>query len=659
MDTQSSEHKYKMTIGLSVLDHMGRGLYSKVPAVLSEVVANAWDADAECVDITIDIEKRQITVCDNGFGMSADDINSKFLNIGYQKRVSESNDGITPRGRKPMGRKGIGKLSVFAIADTVEVQTVNDGNKSAFRMDFNDIRRQIEHDPNAIYHPVNLGSSTVTIAKGTKLVLSNLRKKRTPAASYIRRKLARRFSIIGKDNFSMSINGEPITARDRDYHNFMEYVWYFGEQDELSARFPNARKKVAENYIYGESDEYEISGWIGTVETQNQIDEETNGIVIFARGKLAHENLLDDMMQGGVWTKYVIGEIDANFMDESNSEDIITSARQSLNENDDRYIDLKQFLEQGVIKRIATNWLKWRREAGAERTLSERKNVKRWFDRLGPDQQKNAKQLFGKIEALEVMDEEGKRELYKASMLAFERLAITDQLSILSSLETERDFDLVSNIFGDLSQLASVHYYDIAKVRVEIIKKFRQIIDEDKKERIIQEHIFNALWLLDPSWERAATNSHMEETINKEFKVKESNLSESQKRARVDIRYQTVVGKHVIVELKRYSVKPKLLELLEQVSLYKKTLHECLVDKFGEQYRNAPIDVITITGYKPSSNFTPDDEEKLKVAAGVRCLRYDDLIDNALLSYSEYLQAETCISQLVGIIENIDKDFNT
>jgi hypothetical protein len=34
-------YHYTMRLSLSVLDHLGRNLYSNVPAVLSEVVANA------------------------------------------------------------------------------------------------------------------------------------------------------------------------------------------------------------------------------------------------------------------------------------------------------------------------------------------------------------------------------------------------------------------------------------------------------------------------------------------------------------------------------------------------------------------------------------------------------------------------------------------
>jgi len=48
-----NEPRYSMSMSLSVLKQLGINLYSAIPPVLSEAVANAWDADAEEVEITI------------------------------------------------------------------------------------------------------------------------------------------------------------------------------------------------------------------------------------------------------------------------------------------------------------------------------------------------------------------------------------------------------------------------------------------------------------------------------------------------------------------------------------------------------------------------------------------------------------------------------
>lgn len=656
MDNQNNEPKYKMTIGLSVLEHLGIGLYSNVPAVLSEVVANAWDADAENVCITIDPGQREIIISDDGSGMTVSDINEKYLKVGYKKRESEPNQGITPKfGRPPMGRKGIGKLSLFSIAETIEIHTVKDGEKNAFRMSSKDIQSKIKRQTSEDYHPESLKSELVQNAQGTRIKLTDLKKKIFRASEFLRKRLARRFSIIGS-NFNVSINGEPISPKDRDYYKHIQFLWYFGEESKnFKELCSNAERYGSIDEIVDQENGYRISGWIGTVEKQSQIDEDINSIVIFANGKLVHENMLKDMKEGGVWTKYIIGEINADFMDDSDEEDIITSARQSLKEDDQRYIQLKEFLQDGngVIRQIAANWQKWRNESGGKKVLRKRKNIKRWYDQLKGDLlKKSAKKLLGKIEVLEV-GEADKKELYKASMLAFERLKITEQLSILNSLETEKDFELISKTFGGLTELARVHYYDIAKVRVGVIEKFKEIIDEDKKERVIQEHIFKALWLLDPSWERAATNSRMEETVKKEFgKVK--GLSDEEKKARIDIRYQTVTGKHVIIELKRYSASVSIYALLEQMDKYKEALQTCLKHS-DDRYRNMPVEIICITGTRPRT----EKAERLLIAERARWITYDELIDNALNSYQEYLNAEKRISELVSIIDSIDEDFDT
>ncbi|MEQ1847063.1 MAG: ATP-binding protein, partial [Nitrospira sp.] len=66
---------YKLTIDLATLKHLGIGLYSNIPAVLSEVVANSWDANARKVDITIDEKGTSISVKDDGWGMTEKEIN--------------------------------------------------------------------------------------------------------------------------------------------------------------------------------------------------------------------------------------------------------------------------------------------------------------------------------------------------------------------------------------------------------------------------------------------------------------------------------------------------------------------------------------------------------------------------------------------------------
>ena len=103
-DKYMSNELYCMQIDLNVLHHLGFNLYSNIAAVLSEAVANAWDADASRINIDIPSDRSTITISDDGVGMTKDDINIKYLTVGYNRR--EGGNDRTPQGRPVMGRKG-------------------------------------------------------------------------------------------------------------------------------------------------------------------------------------------------------------------------------------------------------------------------------------------------------------------------------------------------------------------------------------------------------------------------------------------------------------------------------------------------------------------------------------------------------------------------
>ena len=138
-----TEHIFQFDVDLNVINHLGVGLYSSTPAALTELVANSWDADAKEVRITIDPAKRSIIIEDDGHGMDAQDINKKFLNVGYSRRRQSPNKNFSDSGtRKVMGRKGIGKLSMFALANLVKVTSQSSGCEAVgFEVNVPDLKK--------------------------------------------------------------------------------------------------------------------------------------------------------------------------------------------------------------------------------------------------------------------------------------------------------------------------------------------------------------------------------------------------------------------------------------------------------------------------------------------------------------------------------------
>ena len=130
-DTKS----FVMSFDPKTIQHLGIRMYSTLPPVIAELIANSYDADAETVLITLlDSDgKKEIIVEDNGIGMTFTELNEKFLRIGRNRRDEE---GIqkTSKGRKIIGKKGIGKLSFFGVAQEVEINTKKNGKQNSFVM---------------------------------------------------------------------------------------------------------------------------------------------------------------------------------------------------------------------------------------------------------------------------------------------------------------------------------------------------------------------------------------------------------------------------------------------------------------------------------------------------------------------------------------------
>lgn len=654
-NTHDPDSCYEMTISLSVLDDLGIRLYSNIPAVLSEVVANAWDADA--TEVTIDIKDGHIVITDNGHGMTPDDINRKYLTVGYRKR--EHGELETPSGRPVMGRKGIGKLSIFSIAHSLKIHTVHNGTRSALSMNSKDIRRVIENSPGASYKPRDLGSDVVEITRGTRLLLTDLKRMPTIATDvYLRRRIARRFTVLdGAHDFSVKLNDEEVSAQDRDYYSLIQFMWHFGYDGETPAsQCPDLNQEFHwETSVVECGDEtYRIRGWIGTVHESGKLDEHTNTIVVFANGKLAHEDLLADMNETGVYANFVIGEIDADFLDKNDEEDIITSARQRVQQHAERYVALKTFTHR-LLKRIQTRWTPLRNEEGAERMI-RRPAVKKWYDRWTGDNRAIARKMLGQIDGLGLPDAASTRAMVKASMLAFEKMAMEHQLSELDHVESPEQLEMLIAAFGSIAELEKAHYYQIAQGRMRVIQKFEKLTDENHKEKVIQEHLFEHLWLLDPSWEMATGASRMEERVTTEFREMEDRLTDEERQGRIDIRYRNITGTHVIVELKRYSVTVSAYDLVEQIGKYRSALDKCLTERFpNETAPGSPIRCICVVGKTPPQGY--DVTQKLLAVHNGKFVTYDELIEGARQSYQEYLDRQREISRLQQIINSVDDDF--
>jgi hypothetical protein len=652
---------YEMSLSLNVLNHLGLNLYSNVPAVLSEAVANAWDADAEHVDVDILPDEDRIEIIDDGHGMNEHDVNNRYLRVGYRRRQDEDRPNRTPNHNRPvMGRKGIGKLSLFSIARTVEIYTTKNGEWHAFRMNVEEIKEAIGQEEAGngsiepqTYVPTTIDNFPDDVDRGTKIVLKDLKKRVHTTESALRKRLARRFSILGPEyNFTIRVNGEEIDITDRDYFHKVQFLWTFGN-DKYVEYCRDQKLKEHEHRPAMTENGYEVEGWISTVEKPRDLvedypGEETeaddlNKVSLMVRGKMAKPDLLEDFNDGRMYTKYLVGEIHANFLDYDDEEDIATSNREDVVKDDERYQELLEFLRD-ELNHIANRWGYLRNEQGSEEA---RKSpvIDMWYESLSPDNREEARKLFGRINQMAV-NEEDRKELFKYGVLAFEDLKYKENLTQLEATSAS-ELGEVSRILDDLEDLDATRFHQTVTQRLQVIEKLQQQLEEDGLETVLQEHLGEHPWLLDPSWARAAETDRMEEWMRVDYLEEEDEAA-----GRLGLKCVRAAGKHILIDLEKPDYEPTLSELQSQAADYRESL-ETMLRKYGRA--GGATEVVFVVGHlpDPEDDRSRQSQRTLDLEDG-RVLQYDNMLAETRELYESYIENRTGAGRVSRLIDEIE-----
>jgi hypothetical protein len=143
----------------------------------------------------------------------------------------------------------------------------------------------------------------------------------------------------------------------------------------------------------------------------------------------------------------------------------------------------------------------------------------------------------------------------------------------------------------------------------------------------------------------------MEETVMKEIKVLNVQLTAEQKKGRLDIRYRTAAGRHIIIELKRYKRVVEINDLLKQVRKYRTTLTKVLAAKLPGQPHY--IEIICILGSPPQPQDEDDENRKQLAIVNTRYVTYDELIQQTRDSYRDYIDGQQKLSRIQELINSI------
>ncbi len=167
---------FKMTA--RVLAHLGEDLIKDESIALLELVKNSYDAGAtKCVvDFNFDIfgSLIEISISDNGSGMSLDTIENIWLVIGTDNK---KNRLISHRqGRLPLGEKGIGRLGVHKLGNDIKLYSKHsDENEVYVSIDWSKLAESKDIDDFKIDYGYSSDSHFFDKQTGTKIIVRNLK----------------------------------------------------------------------------------------------------------------------------------------------------------------------------------------------------------------------------------------------------------------------------------------------------------------------------------------------------------------------------------------------------------------------------------------------------------------------------------------------------
>ncbi|ATL69515.1 ATP-binding protein [Nocardia terpenica] len=517
---EPDDHKYTMRISRLAIDKLGIKLYDRVSAVLAELIANSYDADATLVRVTLpwgvtlagtvraaEEPQYEIIVTDNGHGMTADEVNAHYLMVGSDRRLRTGSDLSRERRRPVMGRKGIGKLAAFGICRTIEVITAGSGSAdrtpagwpvSHIVMDLYDMLSDTESD----YYPKpGARDGMFSDRRGTTVILRDFFRKRVNSGPELNRQLAARFGIERSDwrvEVHNAVAGESFILSDLPIDVMEE-----------------TRIDLAHRPVRVGRAQLPVTGWVA-YSKQPYRDEAMAGVRIYARGKIVAQTRDFGIPAGFTGEfklrSYLVGAIHVDWLDDD--EDLVRSDRQDIMWNSPRGEALAVWGRELIreIGRMGERSLRRRvwEEFVEKSCIYESLEAIAPGDRMFRDSVIDAARILVASKDRAALDDHGHVE-------SIVRLALSlgPQRSLLATLkeiaeDTDPRLDMVVALF-ERARVAEIYSLgQIASERVAVVDRLRRLIDDRRSlERPFQELIERAPWLLAPEWTPLGMNESL------------------------------------------------------------------------------------------------------------------------------------------------------
>ena len=168
------ENNVRFSVDSGVIDRLGKELVARHETAVSELVKNAYDADASIATLqfsNVDYSGGTLIIDDDGEGMNRDQLINGFMRISSTSKIHEP---ISPvYGRSRAGKKGIGRFSAQRLGNVLTIITQTKSSEVALKVVVKWEKYLMDEDLFSISNKI------VEIPKekqqGTKLIIDDLR----------------------------------------------------------------------------------------------------------------------------------------------------------------------------------------------------------------------------------------------------------------------------------------------------------------------------------------------------------------------------------------------------------------------------------------------------------------------------------------------------
>ena len=207
-----------LTVDSALITRLGYELVGRAETAVSELIKNAYDADARKVEVFFNNTEQPggtITIKDNGTGMDFDKLKNGFLRISTQDKVDNPNSERYNRPRA--GRKGIGRFATQRIGRQLTITTTKLNMSYALRVTIDWQAYQPNTDLETILFPIEKVEKNYN--EGTELIITGVRDSWTDAA------------ILRVHRYVMDLFQPNYMCNDVQNNNTFETVFWKWDKD--------------------------------------------------------------------------------------------------------------------------------------------------------------------------------------------------------------------------------------------------------------------------------------------------------------------------------------------------------------------------------------------------------------------------------------------